>query len=324
MSVLDSVDQRTQLVGQNRLELLLFKLKDDQLYGINVFKVREVLRCPRLIEIPQRHPAVRGIAYIRGKSIPVLDFNIAIKSQHEESLENSFVIITEYNRRIQGFLVSSVAHIVNMNWVDIHAPPKGSGKGHYLTAVTEYENQLIEIIDAERILTEVSPVLNRDWSDKIEEQDLENLDKGDLRKWKIMIVDDSTVARRQLKKCLSKLGFELDAFNDGQEAFLHLKSLVDSGVNPQEEYLMVISDIEMPEMDGYTLVSSIKSVLGLKELHVVLHTSLSGVFNASMVKKVGANNFLAKFMPEELSHYVMEVAKSRGNSNNDLKNNKIT
>ena len=133
-SVLDTVNQRTQLVGQNRLELLLFRLSDDgQLYGINVFKVKEVLQCPDLNEIPQRHEVVRGVAHIRGGTIPIMDMNFAIGNKPVEEIKESFVIITEYNGSTQGFMVHSVERIVNMNWEDIHPPPKGVGKQNSLT-----------------------------------------------------------------------------------------------------------------------------------------------------------------------------------------------
>src|SRR5471032_2618933 len=156
--VMDSVNQRTQLVGQNRLELLLFRLDGQQLYGINVFKVREVLQCPKLTVMPKSSPVVCGVANIRGATIPILDLAMATGSGRLLDQSNPFVIITEYNTKTQGFLVRSVERIVNMNWEEIHPPPKGTGRDHYLTAVTRVDNQLVEIIDVEKILAEVAPV----------------------------------------------------------------------------------------------------------------------------------------------------------------------
>ena len=155
--VMDSVNQRTQLVGQNRLELLLFRLNGSQLYGINVFKVKEVLQCPRLTVMPKSSQVVRGVANIRGGTIPILDLALATGRHALRDVANSFVIITEYNTKVQGFLVHSVERIVNMNWESIHPPPKGTGRDHYLTAVTRVDNQLVEIIDVENILAEVAP-----------------------------------------------------------------------------------------------------------------------------------------------------------------------
>ncbi|HUH36995.1 MAG TPA: chemotaxis protein CheW, partial [Spongiibacteraceae bacterium] len=156
--VLDSVNQRTQLVGQNRLELLLFRLAGGQVYGINVFKVKEVLPCPRLTLVPRRHPVVRGLAHIRGGTLAIMDLSMAIGQRSLDDVDKCFVIITEYNRATQGFLVKSVERIVNMNWGAIHPPPRGSGRESYLTAVTEIDGRLVEIIDVEKILAEVSPV----------------------------------------------------------------------------------------------------------------------------------------------------------------------
>ena len=149
--VMDSVNQRTQLVGQNRLELLLFPLNSDQLYGINVFKGKEVLQCPKLTIMPRSSPVVRGVASIRGGTIPILDLSMATGSAPLANIENSFVIITEYNTKVQGFLVQSVERIVNMNWESIHPPPKGTGRHHYLTAVTHLDDKMVEIIDVEKI-----------------------------------------------------------------------------------------------------------------------------------------------------------------------------
>src|SRR5690349_6528839 len=114
--ILDSVDLKTRLVGQNRLELLLFTLDGKQIYGINVFKVREVLQCPKLTMIPKRHPVIRGVAHIRGGTISIIDLNQAIGNNPIQNIESSFIIITEYNRIVQGFLVHSVERIVNLNW----------------------------------------------------------------------------------------------------------------------------------------------------------------------------------------------------------------
>ena len=154
-SMMDSVNQRTQLVGQNRLELLLFRLNGPQLYGINVFKVREVLQCPNLTLLPKSNPIVRGIASVRGRTIPVIDLSLAIGRDEHESLHDGFVIIAEYNMMEQGFLVGAVERIINLNWEEIHPPPKGTGRDHYLTAVTRFDDQLIEVIDVEKILAEV-------------------------------------------------------------------------------------------------------------------------------------------------------------------------
>ncbi|WP_096084596.1 chemotaxis protein CheV [Agaribacterium haliotis] len=300
-SVLDSVNQRTQLVGQNRLELLLFNLGEHQLYGINVFKVKEVLQCPQLSEIPKRNPVVRGVAHIRGGTIPIMDLRHATGGRPLNDLNNCFVIITEYNRSTQGFLVRGVERIINMNWGDIHPPPKGSGKENYLTAVTEVEGKLVEIIDVEKILAEVSPVDEEVSAEIIES----TVDDATVQKH-VLIVDDSAIARKQVQKVVESLGCKTTTLKNGAEAVDFLKHLVAEGKDPYHELLLIISDIEMPEMDGYTFTAEVRGDPALDKMHIILHTSLSGVFNEAMVKKVGADDFLAKFHPDELAKRVNE------------------
>ncbi|WP_320826741.1 chemotaxis protein CheV [Reinekea sp.] len=305
--VMESVNQRTQLVGQNRLELLLFRLDGDQIYGINVFKVKEVLQCPKLTSLPGSSSVVRGVAHIRGGTIPILDLSLATGNPPIENLEDRFVIITEYNIRIQGFLVRGVERIINMNWEDIQPPPKGTGHDHFLTAVTKYNDELVEIIDVEKILAEVSPV-NDDISDDLITPEIAQR-APDLE---IMIADDSKIARKQIAKTLLRIGFKVVQFNDGKEAHDHLLDLVAQGISPAEKYPILISDIEMPEMDGYTLTAEIRANPKLKDMFVVLHTSLSGVFNKAMVSKVGADDFLAKFQPDMLGQLVIDRITGMG------------
>ncbi|MCF7533901.1 chemotaxis protein CheV [Pseudomonas petrae] len=303
--VMDSVNQRTQLVGQNRLELLLFRLDGKQLYGINVFKVKEVLQCPKLTHMPKSSPIVRGVASIRGGTIPILDLALATGGKPLADITNSFVIITEYNTKIQGFLVHAVERIVNMNWEDIHPPPKGTGRDHYLTAVTRLDNQLVEIIDVEKILAEVAPV-----SENISVGVVTAEVQHKALSLRVLTVDDSSVARKQVTRCLQTVGVEVTALNDGRQALDFLRKLVEEGKKPEEEFLMMISDIEMPEMDGYTLTAEIRNDPRMQKLHIVLHTSLSGVFNQAMVKKVGADDFLAKFRPDDLAARVVDRIKA--------------
>ena len=298
--VMDSVNQRTQLVGQNRLELLLFRLSGPQLYGINVFKVKEVLQCPKLTILPRLNPVVRGVAHIRGGTLPIIDLNKATGGPGLDDLSTAFVIITEYNYRVQGFLVRSVERIVNMNWSDIHPPPRGTGRDHYLTAVTRVDDKMVEIIDVEKILAEVVPTVETITAGVIDE-----VTHTEALARKVLIVDDSLVARKQVMRCLQEVGVEMVALNDGLQALNWLRDLVENGEGVSD-LLMMVSDIEMPEMDGYTLTAEIRNDSRMAGLHILLHTSLSGVFNLAMVKKVGADDFLAKFKPDELAQRVID------------------
>ncbi len=298
--VLDGVDQRTQLVGANRLELLIFKLGAQQKYGINVFKVQEVIHCPTLTAIPNSNPIVCGIANMRGRTIMVMDLAHAIGLKPLENRSDCFVIIAEYNRVVQGFLVKSVDRIVNMNWKEILPPPKGLGKDNYMTAVTRVDEEMVEIIDVEKIFAELAGVT-------IEISDDSKIDVD--RVVTIMIIDDSSVARNQIKRTLEKMGMAVLLAKDGNDGLTQLKALADKG--DIFDYLdMVISDVEMPVMDGYTLTTEIKGDERMKKLPVLLHTSLSGVFNSTMVEKVGADKFVPKFNAEELSTEVKKLLVS--------------
>ena len=297
--ILDGVDQRTKLAGHNRLELLLFKLCGEQRFGINVFKVQEVIQCPNLTQIPKSHPAVCGVAHLRGKTIPVLDLSMAIGAGCMSRDGRGYVIVTEYNRSTQGFLVSAVDRIINMGWEQIRPPPRGAGHNSYLTAVTQFEHELIEVIDVEKVMKEVIG--------GAEEVSAGIIDPGiDSFDQHVLVVDDSSVARNQIKRVLDQLQVQYTIAKDGQEALEILEGWQADGKDLRRYLAMIISDVEMPRMDGYTLTATMRKTPGMKEVYVLLHTSLSGVFNQAMVEKVGANRFLAKYVPDDLARLVQQ------------------
>jgi len=300
--ILDGVDQRTQLAGHNRLELLLFNLDGKQQYGINVFKVQEVIQCPELTKVPHAHPVVRGIANMRGKTISIIDLSMAIGGAPLDDYENRFAVITEYNRTVQGFLVESVDRIVNMNWQDILPPPGGAADGSYLTAVTQLDGKLIEIIDVEKVLQEVVGC-QEDVSEGIIESSQGSQPQH------VLVVDDSSVARKQVSRVLEQIGVEYTTCKDGQEAWEQMLRWVDEGKDVENYLSLVISDVEMPRMDGYSLARSIRDHAAFSDVYVILHTSLSGVFNRSMVANVGANDFLPKWEPDTLATMVQKYLR---------------
>lgn len=302
---MENVNSRTQLVGRNRLELLLFRLGQRQRFGINVFKVREVIKCPTLTRAPQAHPAIRGIANMRGKTITVMDLAMAVGISPVSDLEESFVIVTEYNRHVQGLLVASVDKILNMNWEDIKAPPAGIGNVTFLTAVTNVGDDLVEIIDVEKVMADIMG-----FSDAIDVNVLSGMSKDDVKNKHVLVVDDSTMARKQIIKVLEQVGITYSQAKNGKEAFeMLLEWAQDESIPISDRCSLVLSDVEMPEMDGYTLTKSIKEHPDLGKLTVLLHSSLSGAFNESMVKKVGADDFLAKYDATELAARVLHHLK---------------
>ncbi len=305
--VLDTVNQRTQMAGENRLELLLFSLQGKQRYGINVFKVQEVIQCPPLTQVPHSHPVVKGVSNMRDKTITIIDLAKAIGQPSNDDMSDAYVIITEYNRRTQGFLVHAVERIINMKWADIQPPPKGTGN-NYMTAVTKVDDNLVEIIDVEKVMAEVMEV-NNEVADDIAER-RKNREEAYLP---ILVVDDSSVARNQIKRTLDQLNIGSYLAKDGRQALEMLKGWADEGKGIDTVISMIISDVEMPEMDGYTLTTSIRSDERLKNAYIVLHTSLSGVFNNALVEKVGANKFIAKFDPNELAEVVLGYLEPSNN-----------
>ena len=299
--VLDSVNARTRMAGNNRMELLLFRIHGRQRYGINVFKVREVIECPPLRRVPTSHPAILGVATIRGRTLSVIDLGKMLGMRATTDLTGQYVVITEFNRSVQGFLVGGVDRIVNMNWEDILAPPANSGKGSYLTAVTKLDNELVEILDVEKVLAEVVPR-----PVEVSEEVAAKKKVGDTH-LPLLVVDDSSTARKMIARTLDQVGIKYFMAVNGREALAKLQELAADGQPVSGKLGLVISDIEMPEMDGYTLTTEIRKDPRLKDLYVLLHSSLSGVFNDAMVKQVGADQFLAKFNSDDFASMVMEV-----------------
>ncbi|MBW3696565.1 chemotaxis protein CheV [Vibrio sp. T187] len=305
--VLNSVDQRTKLVGENRLELLLFSLNSMQLFAINVFKVKEVLKVPPLTKLPGSHHHITGVASLRGESVPVIDLRSAIgfPPSHDDSLEHN-LIITEYNRSVQGFLVGQVRNIVNTTWTEIQPPPKTTGRSNYLTAITQIEDsnkqsKIVEIIDVEKVLAQII-----DYDVSISEGVLDENLAPQMIGRNVLIVDDSSTARNQVKGTLSQLGLNIIECRDGLEALNLLKSWCDDGRDIYQELLLMITDAEMPEMDGYKLTHEVRSDPRMQDLFITLNTSLSGSFNEAMVEKVGCNRFISKFQPDLLVEVVQD------------------
>lgn len=305
-SILNTVDQRTNLVGENRLELLLFNLNSRQVFAINVFKVREVIKVPPTIKMPGSHPNIMGVASLRGVAVPIIDLRRAIGFP-ESKLDNQEqnLIITEYNRTVQGFLVGQVRNIINTAWTEIQPPPKSVGRANYLTAITQIKEQnqthIVEVIDVEKVLAEII-----DYDVSISEEVLDHEILPAMVGRNILIVDDSSTARKQIKDTLSQLGLNIIECWDGLEALKLLKSWCDEGKDINQELLMMITDAEMPEMDGYKLTYEVRNDPRMASLYITLNTSLSGSFNEAMVQKVGCDKFISKFQPDLLVQAVQD------------------
>lgn len=303
---LKSVDQRTQLAGMNRMELLLFRLNGDQLFGINVFKVREVIHTPDISPVPRADPKILGVSDIRGHTIPMIDLGLALGGDPVYGANESLTIVTEFNSSVQGFVVHSVQRIVHLRWVDIAPPPETLHHVAYLTGLTRVDNKIVEIVDVEKILVEVS---GREVT--VDLSEMGPIDVESHRKFHVLVADDSSVARKQVKMTLDKLGIQGSYVNNGREAWDLLQKYAqeaEAGKAPSvaNRLLMLISDIEMPEMDGYTLTANVRKDPRMQGLYIILNSSLSGGFNESLTEKVGANKFFSKWHANELAEAILK------------------
>lgn len=286
----------------NRLELLLFHLGSKQRFGINVLKMQEVIPCPTLTQIPKSHRTVKGMAHLRELTLPIVDLSQAIGNRQLPEKQGNLVIITEFNRRIQGFLVSAVDRIEISNWSDVLPPLLGTTNKSYLSGVIQKPDELIQILDVERVLEEALGLeRNIEAMPKIDTSEL--LQEGQ----RVLVVDDSSVALKQICRTLDKINIPRITARDGKEALEILNELVaQSEARITDTIPMVISDIEMPEMDGYTLIKNIRNTPALAELYLLVHTSLNGSVNTDIAQRSGANEILEKFIPEELASAVVQ------------------
>lgn len=299
-SLLSRIDENTQLAGHNRLALLLFEIGDDVLYGINVFKVREVMSTPPIRPVPKAHPMVEGVMRVRDQNVLVLSLAKGLGLHGDYPMGT--VVLTEFNRSTQGLLVSRVDRIIHKSVEEVQPPPSLDGhRDGYMTAVTRHEGRLVEIIDVEQVLSEVSgppPELSEDL--------LHSLQPEFAHHRKVLVADDSRVARAQIVRTLDALGLESLVVNDGRAALRALQAAAGQG-DIAEHFSLIISDIEMPDMDGYSLTAEVRKDPRFSSLPVILHTSLSGMFNEALIKRVGADRFVPKFRPDDLAGAIVEI-----------------
>jgi two-component system chemotaxis response regulator CheV len=298
---MDTTLKSRQLAGSGRLEVLVFGLETGVKYGINVFKVKEILKCPKIHVAPMAHPSVCGLITVREDTLSVIDLSKAIGQKAVENTEDKLVVVAEYNNTTLAFLVNYVDNILAYDWSQIKEPPSGLASS-YLTAVAQQDNNMIQILDVETILNEIIKVKT-----EIDKDIISDVPKIDDNKY-VLVVDDSSVARKQITNCLKEMNINSKTFENGRLAKEFLKSKAED--NTFSDIVLVISDIEMPEMDGYSLTRFIKEDAKLKNLHVVLHTSITGVFNKELVESVGADDFICKFNSNVLSESIIKNIKA--------------
>ncbi len=300
----NSIDARTRLAGTNKLEILLFALGLDnrtgrrETFGINVFKVREVMRTPPITSAPDMPPAVKGMVSLRGALVPVVDLADYIGMQPDSPRD--IMIVTEYNGKTQGFLVESVDTILRLDWSQMRVPPQmlTSNLGGLVTAVTELnDNRLVMMLDVERVLAETARE-----DDAMIFNGIAPLGRDDLT---ILFADDSSVARGQIERTLAVLGVKHVSAVNGRAAWDELQRIATlaetTGKSVKDYVQLILTDVEMPEMDGYLLTKNVKADPRFAGIPVIMHSSLSSMSNQQLGRSVGVDEYVPKFEPHRLA-----------------------
>ncbi len=293
-NLLDSIDARTKLAGSNKMEILLFSLGSSEIFGINVFKVREVTHTPYITRTPNVPAGVEGFISLRGNIIPVISLTNFISTGGAASeSSNGTLIVTEFSRHTQGFLVDSVDRIIRVDWDKVKPPQSmlGGNEG-VITAITELpDGRLVSILDVEQLLA------NALGEEKIPE--IAAIESDDDRF--IFFADDSAVARKAIVGVLDRMGVKHQQASNGSEAWEKLKSIAaraqQDGRPLHDTLRLILTDAEMPEMDGYVLTKNIKSDRRFEGIPIVMHSSLSSEANRNMGLQAGVDTYVPKFDP---------------------------
>ena len=308
--LLKSVDARTKLAGTNKLEILMFTLGIDsvssrrEVFGVNVFKVREVLRTPTITRAPEMPAAVQGMVSLRGKLVPVVD--LAKYAGITVTKQPDIMVVTEYNGQTQAFLVEAVDTILRIDWSAMRVPPQmlaGKTAG-LVTAVTELpDGRLVMMLDVEQLLA--------DTTQQDQEAVFKNINSTLPPGRTVLFADDSSVARNQIVRTLDAMAVKHIATANGAEAWQELTRLADmariSGRQVRDAVQLVLTDVEMPEMDGYMLAKRIKSDPRFNGVPVIMHSSLSGESNQQLGRSVGIDEYVSKFEPLKLAAAISRI-----------------
>lgn len=309
------IDDRANLTLSNRFELLLFRLgaaADDskaELFGINVFKLREIVPMPAFTRPAGIKPPVMGMVNIRDQIIPVIDLPSVLGCKPKNGL--SILLITEYARSVQAFAVESVDNIIRLDWTQVHTAEKAVN-GQYITSIAcldndKDSNNLAMVIDVEQILYDIVPADHDLHATRLKEARQLAIKPGATA----IVAEDSKVARAMLEKGLQAMQIPAQLYVTGKTAWEQIEKLAQQaqaeGVPVTDKISLVLTDLEMPEMDGFTLTRKIKTDPRLKNIPVVIHSSLSGNANEDHVRKVQADGYVAKFEVNELAAVIDEV-----------------
>ena len=305
------IDERANLALSNKFELLLFRLGSSpdsekaELFGINVFKLREIVPMPTITRAAGMQSPLLGMANIREQIIPVIDLAAVAGCTPTSGL--NLLLVTEYARSTQAFAVESVDNIVRLDWSQVHTAESGVSSRN-ITSIACLDsdgqsNSLAMVLDVEQILYDIIPSV-RDAAPKEIQERAFKIKPGAA----VIVAEDSKVARSMLEKGLKTMGLPAIMHTTGLEAWENIKAIAleaqAAGQPISDRIGLVLTDLEMPEMDGFTLTRNIKREEHLKKIPVVIHSSLSGSANEEHVRKVGADGYVAKFEINELSEAI--------------------
>lgn len=284
--------------------LLIFNLTATQTFALGTLKVREIVPYQPLTVLPHSHHAVVGSASIRGITMPVIDIASAVNYRplQPDEIEHCHIIVTDCLRQKIGFLVRGIDRIVEAKWQDILPPPSSVGRHAFVAGLTEIEGKLVQLLDLEHVVADIFPLAYDECHATISDTEQTLLSRR-----KILVVDDSSIARKQLADAMDKLGIEAHVCVNGQEALNTLQAAVDQEV-PQP-FDIIVSDIEMPGLDGYELTFEVRSNRALENAYIILHTSLSSEISVDQAHQVGANEALTKFNAQELIDAMLRGAR---------------
>lgn len=312
--LLKNIDARTRLAGTNKLEILLFTLGVDartgrrETFGINVFKVREVMRTPHITAAPEMPDAVKGMVSLRGALVPVVD--LGRYGGISDDSPREIMIVTEYNGHTQGFLVEAVDTILRLDWSQMRVPPEmlTARLGGLVTAVTELaDGRLVMLLDVEKVLSETS-----NYDDDIEFRDIRPFPGAENHV--VYFADDSSVARRQITQTLDAMGVRYVGSVNGRQAWEELNKAAmqaeATGRKVSDLVSLILTDVEMPELDGYMLTRQIKSDRRFAGIPVLMHSSLSGMSNQQLGHSVGVDEYVPKFEPVKLAETLVRLMRA--------------
>lgn len=294
--------------GTNEIEIMEFKI-NGKLYGINVAKVREIMVAEPVTAMPLAHPVVEGVFKPRGSVITVVNLAKYLFGNEVTDGERDLFIVTNFNKMYIAFRVDSVEGIVRLSWAQIQKPDKtvSGGEEGVATGITEINGDLVVILDFEKIVAEIAPRTG------IQADDINKLGERKISTEPIVLAEDSILLSKMILECLHRAGYKnIIKFDNGQEAWDFLKT-IENEKSLAEKVSLVITDIEMPAMDGHRLTKLIKSDKLLKQIPVIIFSSLINEELYIKGKQIGADEQISKPEIGNLVEVIDHLLQKRSN-----------